>query len=121
MGYWPQVAEVHDKGMISVSPDPCILLCTEKDKFLEISDSLVLTMKFCSYYLPFVTKLLYILAPLASELFSQGYLRRCLLGLNSSGFFQQIKHSSKLLGCTYFFKWTQGLNKCVINYQWYSS
>ena len=29
-GYWPQIAEMHMKGMISVSPDACILPYTEK-------------------------------------------------------------------------------------------
>ena len=29
-GYWPQMAEVHIKGMISVSPDSCILPYIEK-------------------------------------------------------------------------------------------
>ena len=29
-GYWPQIAEVHIRGMISVNPDSCILSCIEK-------------------------------------------------------------------------------------------
>ena len=29
-GYWPQIAEVHNKGMISVTPDTCIFPYTEK-------------------------------------------------------------------------------------------
>ena len=30
IGYWPQIAEVHIKGMISVGPDPWILPHIEK-------------------------------------------------------------------------------------------
>ena len=29
-GYWPQIAETHIKGMISVSPDSCIFPYVEK-------------------------------------------------------------------------------------------
>ena len=29
-GYWPQIAEVHIKGTILVSPDSCIFLYIEK-------------------------------------------------------------------------------------------
>ena len=29
-GYWPQIAEMHMKGMISVIPDSCILPYIEK-------------------------------------------------------------------------------------------
>ena len=29
-GYWPQIAEMHMKEMISVSPDSCIFAYTEK-------------------------------------------------------------------------------------------
>ena len=51
--------------------------------------------------LPFVAKLLCILAPPASSEFSQGYLRCCLLGLSPQ--FCPLKHLSQLLDCAYFF------------------
>ena len=34
--YVPQIAEVHMKGMISVSPDSCIFPYTESTKFLNL-------------------------------------------------------------------------------------
>ena len=53
---------------------------------LTVSSFLLLTVIFCSYYLTFVAKLLYILAPrlASSEQFSQGYLKCCLPDLKSS-------------------------------------
>ena len=33
--YWPQIAEVHIKGMISISPDSCIFPYMESAKFLN--------------------------------------------------------------------------------------
>ena len=29
-GYWPRIAEMHTVGMISLSPDPCIIPDPEK-------------------------------------------------------------------------------------------
>ena len=65
-GYWPQITEVHIKGMISVNPNSCIFPYIGKSwiPWLEISSILWLKIIFwLSDYLPFVAKLLYILAP----------------------------------------------------------
>ena len=61
-GYWPQIAEIHIKGMISMSPDPCIFP-KNSAKFLEVFGFLLFTVISPSYYLPLVVKLLYILTP----------------------------------------------------------
>ena len=37
-GYWPQIAEVPMKGMISASPDSCISPYIEKTKFLNLGN-----------------------------------------------------------------------------------
>ena len=58
--YWPQLAEVHIKRMISINPDLCFFP-QKSAKFLKISGFLLLAVIFCSHYLFFVTKLLYML------------------------------------------------------------
>ena len=71
-GYWPQIAELHIKGMISVSPDPCIFI------YIEILNSLTWGVLFSfinnhlfMFRLPaFVAKLLYNLAPLLGAVLS---------------------------------------------------
>ena len=87
-GYWPQIAEVHWKGMISVNPDSCIFPFIKSTKFLNVGYTVYLNLQkiFCgSGYLPFVAKSLYKLAPqlAVSEQFTQDYLRCCLMGLKS--------------------------------------
>ena len=74
--YWP-IAEVHNKGVVPIRPDLYIFpqkLVFCKFGFMQI---------FCSYYLPFVAKSIY-LSPCPPHLrtLCQGYLRCCFLGLS---------------------------------------
>ena len=85
-----QIAEMHMKGMISMSPDSCTFPYIEKRKVPNTWFSLIHKNTFwCSDYLPFVSDF-YVTwlsvpppPPTSLEQFSQGYLRCCLLGLKS--------------------------------------
>ena len=87
-GFWPQMAEMHVKGMISVSPGSCIVPIHRKALnsltwdiwfFFLIHKNTFDVQTTCLCY-----KLLYNLAPplASSEQVFQGYLRYCLLGLS---------------------------------------
>lgn len=40
-GYWPRIAEMHTEGMISLSPDPCIVPTQKNAKFHNLIRYLV--------------------------------------------------------------------------------
>ena len=85
-GYWPHKAEVHSKRMVSVSPELSSPHTEKSAKFLnlEISSFLLLIAIFCSDYLPFVAKFLYILDPCLLRGVLSGLLEMLLQGLKSS-------------------------------------
>ena len=96
-GYWPQKAQVYNKGMISVSPD--LYIFPQKTKLLNLQylvfhyqqQSFVPTT--CSL----LQKLLYILTPCSRP--QQGYLRCCLPGLSPN--FDPNKLNSQFLDCAF--------------------
>ena len=87
-GYWPQIAKMHMKGMISRSPVTHLPIHRKVLYSLTWDIWFSLTIFRHSDYLPFVVKLLCNLAhPLiSSKQFSQGHLRCCLPGLKASTF-----------------------------------
>ena len=88
-GYWPQIAEMHMKGMISVSPDSGHLPIHRKALNSLTGDicSSLINSNLLTFRLPFPLMQNFYKSdssPCVSlEQFSQGYLRCCLSGLKS--------------------------------------
>jgi len=100
--YWPQIAEMHVKRMISMSPDSCIFPYIEKCWILNLRFLVFFDSQkhfWWSDYLPFVVNF-YInwLFP-APHLLEAVLLR--LLELLSPGLEVLIKHDTQILGCDY--------------------
>ena len=107
-GYWPQIAEMHLKAIISESKPRLLRLPIHR----KVLNSLTWEFWFSlinNNLLMFrlLAKLLYNLAPplASSEDFSQGHLWCCLPAWSPKNS-HQIKQNSSLLGCDYFVKST---------------
>ena len=113
-GHWSQIAEVHIKEIISVSPDSCIFPYTEKhqipwDTWFSLMNSNLLRVwlpDFC-YKNSYISWLLWPLS-LRSSLLS---FLRCYI-LSSV---HQIKHNSQLSGVNFFFFLINSLNLQTLN------
>ena len=117
---WPQEAEMHMTGMISTSPDSCLLWVLLHRKALksltwDIWFSLINNNLLMFRWLTPCCKLLYNLIPFptSSEHFSKGQLRCCLRACSPKNS-HQIKHISQLSGFDYFLKSTHAFFLLVI-------
>ena len=105
-GCWPQIAQVHIKGMI---PVPQVLVSShaqKSDKFLNLRYCLSLTIIFLTFRLPTLSG--------KTHLYPSSPCFLLEVFKNSLKCFPQIKLNSPLLCCTYFLS-QQNYNS------WYSS
>ena len=111
--YWPQISEMHMKGMISMSPDSCASSHTKKStKFLNMMYLVFFNSQkyfWHSDYLPFSCKFLHNLAPHPCPHHPQSSSLRVTWDAISWAWSPKnshwVKHNSQLLGCDYFLSW----------------